>query len=64
VKDMEFLGAFCRVMTEVLNNNQAIMIDVPTAKVATLGLHENRQITIALPSQRIRFFSSSVKTHA
>lgn len=62
VRDMEFLGAFCRVVTQVVDNDQAIMIDVPISKVSSMGLHEGRQIMVTLPLERIRFFPSVKKS--
>ncbi len=61
IKDMEFLGAFCRINTHIIQNNQAIVVDVPTPQLSRLGIEVDSQVTIVLPVPKIRQFSSSLQ---
>jgi iron(III) transport system ATP-binding protein len=59
VKDVEFLGAFCRVSMHVPINGQTLVADVPTAQALHMGLKKQRQLAIDLPAKRLQVFAAN-----
>ena len=54
VRNMAFLGPFCRISMHLHGNGETLIADVPTAQAQLMALHEQRQVTIELPPQHIR----------
>jgi iron(III) transport system ATP-binding protein len=59
VRDMEFLGPFCRVSLRVDGNGQILVADVPTAQALRMDLRVEHRLVIDLPAPHMRVFANN-----
>lgn len=62
VTDIEFLGAFCRVVLTLSDGVSKVLGDFSINVVRDLAVEEGMELLISLPADRIRVFPATSKT--